>query len=85
MQALSNGKWWYLIIVLLIAVTTYFSFKMNTSGQQLDPAMNKMPIYMSIMIIITAFFMPSALCIYWFFNNLFTILQNYLVKKEKKM
>lgn len=72
----------YIILMLLIAATTFYSFKMNMSGQTLDPAMKKMPIYMSIMIIITAFFMPSALCIYWVFNNLCTIIQNILVKKD---
>ncbi len=72
----------YIILMILIALTTFYSFKMNSSGQQLDPAMQKMPIYMSAMIIITALFMPSALCIYWFFNNLCTIAQNYLVKKH---
>lgn len=72
----------YIILMLLIAATTFYSFKMNMSGQTLDPAMRKMPIYMSIMIIITAFFMPSALCIYWIFNNLCTIIQNILVKKD---
>ena len=75
----------YIILMLLIAFTTFYSFKMNTSGQQLDPAMKNMPIYMSLMIIITALFMPSALCIYWVFNNLCTMLQNYLVKKEKTL
>lgn len=72
----------YIILMLLIAATTFYSFKMNMSGQTLDPAMRKMPIYMSIMIIVTAFFMPSALCIYWIFNNLCTIIQNILVKKD---
>lgn len=75
----------YILLMLLIAFTTFYSFKMNTSGQQLDPAMKNMPIYMSLMIIITALFMPSALCIYWVFNNLCTMLQNYLVKKEKTL
>lgn len=74
----------YIILMLLIALTTFYSFKMNMSGQTLDPAMKKMPIYMSIMIIVTAFFMPSALCIYWIFNNLCTIIQNALVKKDLK-
>jgi len=41
-----------------------------------------MPVYMTAMIIITALFMPSALCIYWLTNNLCTMLQNYIVKKE---
>lgn len=72
----------YIIIMLLISLTTIYSFKMNMSGQTLDPTMKNMPIYMSIMIIITALFMPSALCIYWIVNNLCTILQNRIVKKH---
>jgi len=78
----SNTFYIYIILMILIALSTFYSFKMNMSGQTLDPAMKKMPIYMSIMIIVTAFFMPSALCIYWIFNNLCTIIQNILVKKD---
>lgn len=74
----------YIILMLLVAASTYYSFKMNMSGQTLDPSMSKMPIYMSIMIIVTALFMPTALCIYWLFNNLFTIIQNILVKRGKQ-
>ncbi|MBO5138771.1 MAG: YidC/Oxa1 family membrane protein insertase [Bacilli bacterium] len=74
----------YIILMLLVAASTYYSFKMNMSGQTLDPSMAKMPIYMSIMIIVTALFMPTALCIYWLFNNLFTIIQNILVKRGKQ-
>lgn len=77
----------YILLMLLIAASTFYSFKMNMSGEQLDASMKNMPIFMSIMIIVTALFMPSALCIYWFFNNIFTIIQNKLVKKtsnEKK-
>ena len=74
----------YIILMLLIALTTYLSFKMNSTGNDVDPSMKNMPIYMSIMIIITALFMPSALCIYWFTNNLCTILQNYIVMKKVK-
>lgn len=74
----------YIILMILIAVTTFYSFKMSMSGEQVDPSMKQMPIFMSIMIIVTALFMPSALCIYWFFNNLFTIIQNKIVRKSMK-
>lgn len=73
----------YVILMILISLTTYYSFKMNMSGQTLDPAMKNMPIYMSVMIIVTALFMPSALCIYWLVSNLCTIFQNMAVKKNK--
>lgn len=78
----SSSFYIYIILMILIALTTYFSFKMNMSGQTLDPAMKNMPIYMSIMIIVTALFMPSALCIYWFVSNLCTIIQNITVKRH---
>lgn len=74
----------YIILMLLISATTYYSFKMSMSGNQMDNSMKSMPIFMSIMIIITALFMPSALCIYWFFNNLCTIIQNKIVKLQAK-
>lgn len=74
----------YIILMLLIATTTYYSFKMNMANQPTEGSMKSMPIFMSIMIIVTALFMPSALCIYWFFNNLCTIIQNQLVKSHSK-
>ena len=73
----------YIILMILIAVSTIYSFKINMSGQQMDKSMKSMPIIMSIMIIFTAFFMPSALCIYWIFNNIFSIIQTKLLTRNK--
>lgn len=73
----------YLVLMLLIAGTTFFSFKMNTSSNMEDPTMKMMPTMMSIMIVITALFMPTGLGIYWVTSNLFTIIQNILVKRSK--
>ena len=74
----------YIILMILIAATTFYSFKMNMSGNSLDPSMKMMPVMMSVMIIITALFMPSALGIYWVTTNLFTIFQNISVKRSKE-
>ena len=74
----------YIILMLLIAISTFYSFKMSMTSDQMEPSMKHMPVFMSIMIIVTALFMPSALCIYWFFNNLFTIIQNKIVRKSMK-
>lgn len=74
----------YLILIILIALTTYFSFKMNVTGNMSDPSMKMMPLMMSIMIVITAIFMPSGLGIYWITSNLCTIVQNILVKRSKE-
>ena len=62
--------------MILIAVTTFLSFKMNSMGNMEDPTMKMMPIMMSGMIIITATFMPTGLGIYWVTSNIFTIIQN---------
>jgi YidC/Oxa1 family membrane protein insertase len=75
----------YLILIILIALTTFFSFKMNTTGNMEDPTMKMMPTMMSIMIVITAIFMPTGLGIYWVTSNLFTIVQNILVKRSKEV
>lgn len=75
----------YIILMLLIAGTTFYSFKMNLSGANMDPSMKMMPIMMSVIIIITALFMPSALGIYWVTSNLLTIAQNIVVKRSKEV
>ena len=73
----------YIVLMLLIGATTYFSFKLNATGNTLDPSMAMMPVMMVFMIIFMALFMPSALGIYWITTNLFTIFQNMLVKRSK--
>jgi len=75
----------YIILILFIAGTTFFSFKMNSTGNMEDPTMKMMPTMMSIMIVVTAIFMPTGLGIYWVTSNLFTIVQNILVKRSKEV
>lgn len=73
----------YAILIILIGVTTYLSFKMNTATNMQDPSMKMMPYMMTIMIIVTAIFMPTGLGIYWVTSNLFTIGQNFILKRSK--
>ncbi len=75
----------YLLLMILIAGTTFFSFKMNSTGNMEDPTMKMMPTMMSIMIVVTALFMPTGLGIYWVTSNIFTIIQNTLVKRSKEI
>jgi len=85
MVGIFTSTWYmYLILMLIIALSTYFSFKMNMAGTSGNMNMNMMPTMMSIMIIIMALFMPSALGIYWVTTNIFTIFQNILVKRSKE-
>ena len=74
----------YALLVILIASSTYFSFKMNSTGNMQDPSMKMMPYMMTGMIVITSLFMPSGLGIYWVTSNVFTIIQNILVKRSKE-
>lgn len=86
---IGNGNWWYLLVVLVVAATTYFSFKATTSDQiSTSPEMRSQQKMMTnmftIMIIVMSFFMSTALDIYWMVTNLFTILQNLIVKRRTK-
>lgn len=82
---LSRGEIVYLVLIILVGLTTYFSFRMNKTTQQegTDP-MKNMTNIMTVMIIVMGFFMSSALCIYWVTTNLFTIVQNLIVKRSKE-
>lgn len=73
----------YIILIVLIGATTVYTFKMSGATSQ-DPSMKMMPVMMSIMIIFTALFMPSALGIYWVTQNLFMIVQNTITTKGAK-
>ena len=75
----------YLIIMIIIGATTFFSFKLNSTGNMEDPSMKMMPTMMTVMIIVTALFMPSGLGIYWATSNFFTIVQNVMVKRSKEV
>ncbi len=81
----SSTLYAYLIIMIIIGATTFFSFKLNSTGNMEDPSMKMMPTMMTVMIIVTALFMPSGLGIYWATSNLFTIVQNVMVKRSKEV
>ncbi len=80
--AFQNGDYKYLLLVVILGLVTYFSFKLNVSSAQNDQTrtMNKA---MVIMIIVMSLFMTAALDIYWLTSNLFTVAQNLLVKRRK--
>lgn len=80
--ALQKGQFIYLILTLIVGITTYFSFKLNTTSQPDNKQANTTNKVMVIMIIVMSFFMTSALNIYWFTTNIFTVVQNLLVKRS---
>lgn len=82
----NNGEFLYLILIVLVGVTTYLSFSLNkaTAQSENDP-MKNMTNIMTGMVIVMGLFMSSALNIYWITTNLFTIVQNLIVKRSKEV
>ncbi|MDD3453275.1 MAG: YidC/Oxa1 family membrane protein insertase [Bacilli bacterium] len=85
----TNHQYYYLIFIILIAGATYYSFKLNSgagignkagSESQMKIMTNIMVVFMTI----TAFSISTGIAIYWTISNLFTIVQNLLVKRGKK-
>jgi YidC/Oxa1 family membrane protein insertase len=82
---IGNGNWLYLIIIVLVGATTWYSFAKagNSGGNEQQQKQTKMMMNgFSIMITVMSFFMTSALGIYWTVSNIFTLVQNYLVKRR---
>ena len=86
--AFGKGNYFYIIFVILVAVATYYSFKLNSSTNMADEAQNKQMKMMSrisvIMITFASITMSVGIELYWIFNSGFTIAQNLLVKRKKK-
>lgn len=82
----NNGNLLYILLVLLVGFTTYFSFNLNkTNSTTKNDPMANMTNIMTGMITVMGIFMPTALCIYWITTNLFTIVQNLIVKRSKEV
>lgn len=84
MVALAKGQYYYLILIALIIVTTYLSFKLNSTATSADTEkqMKFMSRFMIIFISIASFSLPTSIAIYWVASSVFTILQNLWVKRE---
>ncbi|MCM1370454.1 MAG: YidC/Oxa1 family membrane protein insertase [Clostridium sp.] len=85
--AISQGKFYYIIFIVLVVVATYFSFKLNktaTMGAEQEKQMKMMTNISTILIGIASITMSTGIELYWIFNSGFTILQNLLVRRGKK-
>lgn len=82
-----QGKFIYIILVLLVILATYFSFKLNSNNTMSEEQANQMKSMTNIMVItmaITSFSISSGIAVYWITSNLFTIIQNLIVKRGAK-
>lgn len=83
------SKMWliYILFLIIILGTTYWSFRKTLKDQTGAAAQMKGTIYfMLAMIVFASFSLPVALGLYWITSSAFTIFQNKMVerKKEKK-
>ena len=91
LKAITSGHYEYIIIPLLIVITTIISQKLNKTAatpQQGDINPNFMMNMMVIMIAVMSINFSVALSLYWIASTLFTIVQNlitkwYMSRKEK--
>ncbi|MWV46163.1 membrane protein insertase YidC [Paenibacillus sp. HJL G12] len=74
------------VLPILAAATTFLQsrmmMKMNPSPQQ--GAMQFMMMVYPVLIFFMSYQFPSALPLYWFFSNLYTIIQNYFLYRNHK-
>jgi len=81
---LKQGQYLYIILIILIFLTTYFSFKKSmaqTGTDDQEKQMKNMLTFMLIFIVIASFNLSTAIALYWIVTNGFIILQNFIFKK----
>lgn len=87
---IGNGNYLYIILIVLIIATTYFSLRttMQASAGMGGDSANKQSQLMSkvmlVMISIASLTLPAAVALYWIVTNAFTVVQTILVKRKKR-
>ena len=87
-DSFTNGGWIYLLLPILVGLTTFFSFRLNSgvsSGS--EEQQHQMKVMMNVMlvfIVITSFTMPTSIIIYWITGSLFTIIQAEVIRRMKE-
>lgn len=86
MTALSHGNFLYIIFIVLVVLTSYYSFKLNSGAsmsKDQEKQMKMMSNFMTVFMGIASLTLSTGIGIYWIFNSGFTILQNLWVKRRK--
>lgn len=81
-----NGSFVYLILPVLVCLSTYFSFKVNSNSGGNDEQQQQMKTMMNVMlvfIVFTSFTMPTSIILYWVTGSLFTIVQAEMIRRMK--
>jgi len=85
MTGIAHHNYIYILLVILIIASTYFSFKNSMSGQNQTPEMAQqmkfMFTFMILMISVASLSLPTAIALYWIITNGFAVIQNIIIKK----
>ncbi len=79
-------QWSYIIIIALIILTTYLSFRNSmsttqTGNQDMERQMQFIFKFMIIMISVASLYLSTAIALYWVATNGFVVIQNLIFKK----
>lgn len=86
-EGIKAGNYFYIILILLIVGTTFFSMKnMNSAGMNEEQAsqMKTMNYFMIAFISFASFSLPTAIALYWIVSSGFTVIQNMILNKTIK-
>lgn len=85
-MGISHGNYLYIVLILMIIGSTYFSFKytmnQSTGNPDQDKQMGMMMKFMIVFIGLASLSLPTALALYWIVSNVFMIVQNMIIKKS---
>ncbi len=86
LTGIMNKQYIYVVLIVLIILSTYFSFKTSMKSQQaggadVEQQMQYMFLFMIVMISIASFSLPTAIALYWIITNGFAVLQTLIIKK----
>ena len=80
----TNHNYWYILLIILIILTSFLSFKKTLQDQSGAAGQMKYTIYfMMAMIAVASISLPASIGIYWITSSLFTIFQNKYVERKK--
>ena len=84
-KGIALHQYTYIILIVLIIFTTYYSFKdsmsQNSGNSEAEKSMQMTMKFMIIMISFASFSLPTAIALYWIVTNGFIVFQNKLLKK----
>lgn len=85
---LKTGNYLYILLIILIAVSTYFSFKYSmkstaamSDSKDMQSQMGMMTNIMVALIVVTSFSLSTALAFYWIVTYAFISIQTFIFKK----